>query len=238
MRKTIMAIVAAIVVGFTMSAKAATVPNMTIKVDGLQSGVAVKGSKVTVTVALNDAEDKITSTNFELKYDTSMLSYNDEATQENVKGMLEVNEIKSENKASVGYIHNTGVAEFTMVFDVIGTKGDTSIELVPTVLETSTQGSVEINEKTPTATQKVTVSETKPSTGGSTGNNNNGGNNTGNNNNNNTSNKKPAANTTTTKKKPTKYDQTGVNVLNYVGVVGLVAAAAAGTVVLKKCKNN
>ena len=230
MRKTIMAIVAAIVVGFTMSASAATAPNMTMNVEGLQSGVAVKGSKVTVTLTVGT--EKIKAAEFELNYDTTKFAYNDEATQAaNTSGNLVGNEKASENKAIFTYASTTGTSKFVIILDVKGTEGNAEISAVPSTLATGYReaDNLEISSTTAPATQKVTVSATAPSTKPSTSGNTN--------NNNNTTNKKPAANTTT-KKKPTKYDQTGVNVLNYVGVVGLVAAAAAGTVALKKCKNN
>ena len=220
MRKTIMAIVAAIVVGFTMTAKAATEPSLSVKVDGLKNNVAVTGDTVTVNVTINGVDKNVTATEFKVSYDKTMLQY---VADPNNTSLIANDDLYTDGTFFV-YASATGTKTFALKFKVIGKSGNVSVGVKPDYLATGETTEETYNTVAEKKSESYKVSTTAPSTKPSTSGNTNS----------NTSNKKPA----TTKKKPTKYDQTGVNVLNYVGVVGLVAAAAAGTVALKKCKNN
>ena len=216
MRKTIMAIVAAIVVGFTMTAKAATEPSLSVKVDGLKNNVAVTGDTVTVNVTINGVDKNVTATEFKVSYDKTMLQY---VADPNNTSLIANDDLYTDGTFFV-YASATGTKTFALKFKVIGKSGNVSVGVKPDYLATGETTEETYNTVAEKKSESYKVSTTAPSTKPST------------------NNKKPAASTTTTKKKPTKYDQTGVNVLNYVGVVGLIAAAAVGTVALKKCKNN
>ena len=168
MRKTIMAIVAAIVVGFTMTAKAATEPSLSVKVDGLKNNVAVTGDTVTVTVTVNGLEKGVTASEFKVSYDKTMLQYVGATTS----GII-ANDSLYTDGTFFAYASSEGTKTFALQFKVIGKSGNVSVGVEPDYLATGETAAETYSTVADKKSESYTVSEKAPSTGGNTGNTNN-----------------------------------------------------------------